>query len=362
MGIGRSVLRDSVMVLCCAAGGAAAVFPGADWEPARPAADGFQAERVQAAASWLSAALHDWGGAGTLFIVRHGRVVWAGPQCAAEHAIFSATKSFTSTCFGLLIEDGKASLSTLARDHQPALAAQYPDVTLRHFATMTSGYDAATVHYETDAAGRGDSWIPDPPAAPLFAPGTRFRYWDEAMMQFGNILARLAGEPLDLLFKRRVADRIGMTRWRWDAGQWTGGIHTSSRELARFGHLFLNRGNWHGGQLVPAAWVDEATAVQVPTTIPNDDLPRSRGSGIYGYNWWVNGLKPDGTRLWPDAPPRAYYANGLHSNVCIVVPEWGVVVTRTNGGRPDGSANTPADIDRIWSAFLGQLGSAFAQS
>ena len=49
-----------------------------------------------------------------------------------------------------------------------------------------------------------------------------------------------------------------MTQWQWTENDsavgrvlcWTGGIHTSSRELARFGHLFLNRGNWNGRQLV----------------------------------------------------------------------------------------------------------------
>jgi hypothetical protein len=48
---------------------------------------------------------------------------------------------------------------------------------------------------------------------------------------------------------------------------------------------------------------------QVPATIPNDTPPRSRGAGVYGYNWWVNGIKPDGQRLWPGALPDVF--NGL---------------------------------------------------
>jgi len=72
-----------------------------------------------------------------------------------------------------------------------------------------------------------------------------------------------------------------MTRWRWTSNDtptgrvlsWTGGLRTSSRELARFGHLFLNRGNWDGRQLVSVSWIDQATTVQVPSTIPNDVMP-----------------------------------------------------------------------------------------
>jgi CubicO group peptidase (beta-lactamase class C family) len=145
-----------------------------------------------------------------------------------------------------------------------------------------------------------------------------------------------------------------MTRWRWTDNDtptgrvlsWTGGIWISARKLARFGHLFLNRGNWNGHQLLDASWVD------------HDTLPRSRGAGVYGYNWWVNGIKPNGQRLWPGAPPKSYYDNGLHNNVCIVIPEWSMVIARTNGGRNDGSANSPANVDEIWNGFFARLAQA----
>jgi CubicO group peptidase (beta-lactamase class C family) len=319
---------------------------------------------------YLSRGLSDHGGTGTVFIARKGYEVWAGSESDREFQIYSATKSFTSTVLGLLIQDGKVSLDTLARDLEPALADQYAAVTLRHFATMTSGYDSAGGSYEFDAQGRGDSWNPGPPAPPIFPPGSRFRYWDDAMSQFGNVLTKAARVPLDRMFRDRIADPIGMVNWRWTendtpAGRvlsWTGGIHTSSRELARFGHLFLNRGNWNGRQLIDASWVDQATSVQVPASVPNDALPRSRGAGVYGYNWWVNGIQQDGRRLWPGAPPRTYYANGLHNNVCIVVPEWNLVLARTNGGRKDGSANTPANVNEVWSGFFSRLAEAVAPS
>jgi len=344
------------------------VFPGVAWQRAEPESQGVDPAKLRAAMEYLGRALGDWGGIGTVFIARNGFEIWAGADGDKEYQIYSATKSFTSTLLGLLIQDGKVSLDTLAKDIEPALADLYGGVTLRHFATMTSGYDSAGGSYEFDAQGRGDSWNPGPPAPPIFPPGSRFRYWDDAMSQFGNVLTKAARAPLDRLFKERIADPIGMIRWRWTendtpAGRvlcWTGGIWTSSRELARFGHLFLNRGNWNGRQLIDAPWVDQATSVQVPASVPNDMLPRSRGAGVYGFNWWVNGVNPDGRRLWPGAPPRTFYANGLHNNVCIVVPEWKVVIARTNGGRTGGSANTPPDVDEIWSRFFSRLAEAVA--
>ncbi len=346
----------------------AARFPGEDWADASPESQGLDPAKLKAAVDYLDRELKEHGGAGTIFIVRNGYVIWAGPECDREYQIYSATKSFTSTILGLLIDDGKVTLDTLAKDLEPALAGQYPTVTLRHFATMTSGYDTVGGSYEFDAQGRGDSWNPGPPAPPLFAPGSKFRYWDDAMSQFGYLLTKAAGMSLDRLFKTRIADPIGMTRWRWTGHDsptghvlsWPGGIWTSSRELARFGHLFLNRGKWNGKQLIDASWVDQATSVQVPVTVPNDQVARSRGAGVYGFNWWVNGIKPDGRRLWPGASPRTYYANGLHNNVCIVVPEWSMVIARTNGARKDGSTGTPANVDEIWSGFFSRLTEALA--
>src|SRR5687768_3545526 len=233
---------------------------------------------------------------------------------------------------------------------------------------MTSGYDSVGGGYEKDEQGRidGDRDPSAPADMPLFEPGARFRYWDDAMTQFGHVLTRAAGKPLDELFKERIADRIGMTDWKWGTVQssngpvldWAGGVHTSAIELARFGHLFLNGGRWNGEQLISSHWVEQATAVQVPSSIPNDKLPRSRGAGVYGYNWWVNGVKPDGMRLWPKAPERTYFALGLNTNVCIVIPEWDMVIARTNGRTAQNRVGTPPNVDAIWNTFFGKLGEA----
>jgi CubicO group peptidase (beta-lactamase class C family) len=51
---------------------------------------------------------------------------------------------------------------------------------------------------------------------PITPPGARYAYWDSAMNQFANVLTRVAGEPLKALFKRRIADPIGMDPAAWD--------------------------------------------------------------------------------------------------------------------------------------------------
>jgi CubicO group peptidase (beta-lactamase class C family) len=102
--------------------------------------------------------------------------------------------------------------------------------------------------------------------------------------------------------------------------------------------LFLNGGKWNDQQIVPAEWVREATRPQVPeTATPANTDRRSDGRGRYGFNWWVNGRTPEGRLAMPNSPPRAYFSAGLNHNICLVVPEWEMVLVRLgNDAQPLG--------------------------
>ena len=118
-----------------------AVFPGAEWEAATPESQGVDAAGIEAAQRYLEEMMGESSTRETA-IIRHGRLIWEGPDSREMHGVWSVTKSFTSTCLGLLADDGRCGLGTPAHEFAPELDADYPDVTLRHFTTMTSGYRA----------------------------------------------------------------------------------------------------------------------------------------------------------------------------------------------------------------------------
>ena len=257
------------------------VFPGPQWTEAMPESQGVNSAKLKEAAELLARTVGA-DGSRELIVIRHGRMIYRGDDIDKRHGVWSATKSFTSTVLGLLIADGKCTLDTRVADVLPELKAHYPDVTLRHFTTMTSGYRA--VGDETTGSYKhGPSSTPFVPnSKPLFAPpGSQYAYWDSAMNTFALALTKIAGEPIEQYFKRRVADPIGMKNWDWgdyatvdgvivNGGSGNGNKHMfiTAREMARFGLLFLNQGRWNGRQLVPASWVAEATRVHVPADIP----------------------------------------------------------------------------------------------
>jgi CubicO group peptidase (beta-lactamase class C family) len=338
------------------------VFPGAEWTEASPESQGVDSANLKEATDVLARTVGA-DGVRELVVIRHGRMIYRGDDIDKRHGVWSATKSFTSTVLGLLIADGKCTLDTRAADVLPELKAHYPDVTLRHFTTMTSGYravgDVTTGSYKHGPSNT--PFVPNP--KPFFAPpGSQYAYWDSAMNTFALVLTKIAGEPIEQLFKRRVADPIGMNNWDWgdyatvdgvivNGGSGNGNKHIfiSAREMARFGLLFLNHGRWNGRQLVPESWVAEATRVHVPPTMPwaqpESDID---GRGVYGFNWWRNGLKPDGTRKFPAAPGGTYWASGHNNNKCFVIPEWDMVIVRLG---LDGKAN-----DEVWNDFLAKVG------
>jgi CubicO group peptidase (beta-lactamase class C family) len=344
------------------------VVPGRDWTEAAPESQGVDSVKLRAAVNLLEQTVGK-DGARELVIVRNGRLIWKGPDIDKVHGVWSFTKSFTSTALGLLIDDGKCSLDTRAREFVPELAEHYPEVTLRHFATMTSGYRAQSDEPQ-GSYHHGPSQTPFlPNPEPLFTPpGSQYAYWDSAMNEFGLVLTRIAGESLEQLFKRRIADPIGMNpaRWHWGvlatnrgvavnggSGNSSKHIFISAREAARFGLLFLNQGRWNGRQLISAEWVKEARRVQVPASVPwAHPVSEIDGRGVYGFNWWRNGVKPDGQRKYPGAPPGTFWGSGHHNNKCFVIPEWNMVIVRLG---LDGRAP-----DKVWNDFLTRIGEALA--
>jgi CubicO group peptidase (beta-lactamase class C family) len=361
----------AVTVGAGAAAGEEIAFTGAQWEERSPQSQGIDPEKLTAAVRYLEENAGS-DGVKELVIVRNGHMVWKGTDIDKVHGVWSCTKSFVSTVLGLLIEDGKCRLESRAKEFLPALSEHYPEVTLRHFTTMTSGYRA--MGDEPDGSYiHGPSKTPFTPSLePLFAPpGSSFAYWDSAMNQFAHVLTRIAGEPLKALFKRRIADPIGMNPEAWDWGDFgkvdglevNGGagnhakyVRISAREMARFGHLFLNQGRWKDHQLIRADWVKAATSPQVPATVSLKGA-KINGCGVYGYNWWVNGQKPDGRRQWPGAPPGTFSASGFNNNDLFVIPEWRMVVVRLGLDQNEREITTAT-----YNAFLTKLGETIRAS
>jgi CubicO group peptidase (beta-lactamase class C family) len=93
----------------------------------------------------------------------------------------------------------------------------------------------------------------------------------------------------------------------------------SARDLARIGYLWLRRGKWGKRQLVPEAWIKQAT-----TRFRRDDGTTPVN---YGYTFWLQDE-------WGGVPADTFGSRGHNINDCYVIPSLDLVVARLGNDNP----------------------------
>jgi CubicO group peptidase (beta-lactamase class C family) len=352
----------------------APIYPDREWQASTPEAQGVDGAKLDEAMQYLGNFIHAQEKVSRAVVIRHGHMIWKGSDIATPNCVFSVTKVFASAVLGHLIDRKKCTLETRAKDCVSLDLSAYPDVTLFHLATMTSGYNSAGPTFTKDGVS-----TPFTPQAPYFKAGTSVDYNDHAAHLLGYVLTRIVTQrrgSLESYFREHIARPIGMVeaQWYWENG-WPNckvdnanpdyadvrsvatGMWISADALARFGYLFLNRGRWKDRQVLSEEWVRRSTSVQVPATLPvygrygtSDGAP-----GRLGLLWWINeegGLHR--TLLWPNAPRGTYAAVGAHHNWCWIIPEWNMVVVRIGEDNPHYLGN----FDKRYDTFFLKLAQA----
>jgi CubicO group peptidase (beta-lactamase class C family) len=311
-----------------------------------PEAEGIHSPAIL---DFIEAANREFDSLHSMMLLCNGKVVaegWWQPYSAAlPHMMYSVSKSFTSTAIGLAIDEGLLGLDSLVvdllpDDLPPEIDPHLAALTVRHLLTMTTGHATDTVALAN--LSPSGNWARDILTQPLtFAPGTLFVYNSGATYLLAAILHRLTGERLLDYLTPRLFEPLGITDATWescprgiDAGGW--GLSITTEDLAVFGQLLLQRGSWNGRQLVPAEWIDEATALQVDTSEADHGIDGRQG---YGYQFWR--CRPDGS----------YRADGAFAQLCIVLPEQDAVIVFTSG-IPEAAPL----LDLVWQHLLPAFG------
>jgi hypothetical protein len=163
----------------------ASVFPEDDWIEMSPSSQGVDPQKLEQALAYLESQSGS-DGIREVVVIRNGYMIWKGDNIDYRHWTKSIAKIFTSTVFGLLIDDGVCAPETMATTFAPSLEEQYPTTRLEDFATMISGYDAeGGANWGNGLDGSDTPWIP---TDPMFSPGEAFLYWDDAVGMFGYLL------------------------------------------------------------------------------------------------------------------------------------------------------------------------------
>jgi len=271
-------------------------------------------------------------------ILKNGYIIGQWGDTKRVDMTFSVTKSFLSTMAGLAEDKG-----LIAHTDDKVIdyiwdgtfdGAHNSKITWEHLLQQNSAW-SGELWGGKDWADRPpkeggiDDWKFEKPAAP----GTVMEYNDVRVNVLAYSLTHVWRQPMPLVLKENVMDKIGAsTTWRWHGYNhaWTeidglkmksvtGGGHSgaglfiSTEDMARFGLLFLNNGNWKSEQIISEKWIQKA----IEPSKPNIN---------YGYMWWLN---KKGSRHWQGLSENLYYAAGFGGNFIVVDRENDlVVVTR----------------------------------
>jgi len=278
--------------------------------------------------AWKAVVMGGWG-KDSFAVLHEGKLVaeeygWFNNK-DKPHGMFSVTKSVLSALVGVAIMDGYITSvdqkvieffpdAVIAPGQESKL-----DMTVEHLLRMTSGLPGDDEEEISGACMYGDVDIGL--AAFLTpqrqAPGEEMIYSSFAGSQcLAGLVQRAVGKSLYEYGQERLFGPTGMSSVDWKRakdGTNTGGfgIYMTTRDMLRFGYLYLHDGVWDGLRILPEGWVEASRPAE-------DDF------GAYGYLFWGNGPDKD----WGSN----YEARGLGGQFITIWPDKDIVCARTGSG------------------------------
>lgn len=236
--------------------------------------------------------------------------------------IYSHTKSYMSTAVGLAIADGKLSLDDRLAEFFPEAVPENAqpelfEIRLRHLLMMSSGFHEPYLMGANRRAGVGaPDYVKYMLSRPVkVQPGSEFVYSTADSILAGRMVEKAVGKRLSEDLYERFFEPLGQGFPIWEncpqghpiGG---GGMFMTLSNMLKIGQVYLMDGKWKGQQLVDPAWIKEATAKQIETPNPGNDI-------------WVCGY---GYQFWRNPYEDSYRADGAYGQLTMVLPKKGLIV------------------------------------
>ncbi len=257
----------------------------------------------------------------SFMLLRHGSVIaegwWSPYDPGCRRYVYSLTKSFTSTAVGFAVKEGLFTvndkvISFFPDDLPDNMSENMAAMRVKDLLTMSTGHaiDTTLMLLPKGLVNWAQAILS---VSVDYPPGTHFLYNTGATYLLSCIVQKMSGRKVLDYLTPRFFEPLGISGLTWDTcprgintGGW--GLSIRTQDLAKFGLFYAQKGLWNGEQLLPARWIEEATAAQVSNITPervNEPPDWLQG---YGYQFWR-------------CQHRAYRADGASGQFCVVMSE-----------------------------------------
>ena len=289
----------------------------------------------------------------SFLVIKNGKLVheeyWDGKNQNSKTNSFSIAKGVTVMLLGKAIEENK--IESLHQKYSDFFG-NYANVefgknlTLGELASMEAGLNW-NEDYKSPFLPNAKAYYGKSLEEAVFLrdfknePGKKFEYQSGATQLLGFALRKSMQKTLADYASEKFWKPLGMEQnaaWTTDDFGMEKAfccIHSTSRDFAKLGQLFLNDGKFGDMQILDASFVEK---MRTPTKLSN---------GIYGMGLWINN----------DSALKHYYFQGLYGQYIIIVPEKNMVIVRTGThkdqlkdakGRPKQVAFLVDEVSRIF--------------
>jgi CubicO group peptidase (beta-lactamase class C family) len=322
---------------------------GDGWQVASLTDEGFDQQLIENMMGRVVS--EQYAGIDSVTIVKNNRLVlywfadreldqfddWVNNQDRERHILHSTSKSVTSALGGIAIDQGYiASIdvpfySLFNYANYLHWDPRKGEMTLEDALTMRLGlqwdewtYPYTSLNNDLVALNTYNTdWAKALLDLPMVEdPGTSFTYNTAATTAIGQAVENAIGMPLadfanvNLFYPMQITDAVWATT---PTGLPIGGsgLYLRPRDLAKFGQLYLDNGNWQGQQLISADWIADTVVRRV------DISAWATFSEAYGFQWWLDDLS------YNFQPVETWKTSGYGGQYLFVIPSLDLVVAFT---------------------------------
>ena len=286
----------------------------------------------------------------SVLMLRRGELAveayWRPFDQRSLHRLYSTSKSVVAVAVGMLVGEGRVRVEDPLIKYFPERAKEdlHPFVaqaTIRDLLMMATPHHYGPCTYKFNDPDWADTYFRTPPT---HRAGRIFSYDTTATVMLCILVQRVTGKEFLDYLRPRLLDPLGISPEAWCVEtpcghSWGGsGVLFTARDLAKFALFCMNRGRVGDDQVVPEAYMADATSRQIDNIVANGDAEHQFG---YGYQFWR-------TRH------NGFACRGMGSQLAVCLPDHDFVLVTLGDTQAIPSA-CACIYDALWEEILPHL-------